>query len=269
MKEINWIIQTNLVKQEVIDAIKTALCFDNVKFEEVKIIPFSDSLPDIKSNADVVIFYGSSTLILNAYRDKRFSKGVFYSEHTFNVENYLMNWGARMLNYDSEVTTFSAFAKQRLDDSARWFLRPLSDDKSFSGTVMDFSAIKRMASELKKSNNPQLNTDTRISVSSVKIIEKEWRHFIVNKKVISSSRYMLNGELDISPADIPDELIAFVNTCCNQYVPHDVFVMDTALSNGKFFVVECNCFNGTGFYKHDIVKIIRSVNEYLYTTNIV
>ncbi len=268
MKQLNWILQTNLIKQEIVDNIKIALQLDSIRFEEVKIIPFSNELPTVQNVDFFNVFYGSTTLILNAYKDKRFSKGVFFDNYSFNIDNYLKYWGEKMLNYDCKLTTFSKFANEDHSENSEWFLRPNEDDKSFSGTVMRFADIIKMEGDLKDSNNPYLTTQTLISVSSPKVIEKEWRHFIVDKKVISSSRYMFNGQLDISPNDIPDELIKFVEQSCTQYVPHNVFVMDTAFCNDKFSIIECNCFNGTGFYKHDIVKIIRAVNKYLRNSSI-
>ncbi|TAF65019.1 MAG: DUF4343 domain-containing protein [Cytophagales bacterium] len=263
MKQLNWVLQSNLIKQEIIDNIKIALRLDNIKYEEVKIIPFSDELPDIQNPSFFNIFYGSTTLILNAYKDNRFSKGIFFDNNLFNTQNYLKYWGEGMLNYDSRLTTFPEFANEPHSENSEWFLRPNEDDKSFSGTVMSFKNVKKMACDLQNSNNPYLTSKTVISVSTPKTIQKEWRHFIVDKKVVSSSRYMFNRQFDISTTDIPAELIKFVEQRCNEYVPNSIFVMDTALCNDKFSIIECNCFNGTGFYKHDIVKIIRAVNEYL------
>ncbi len=268
MKQINWILQTNLIKPEIVDNIKIALSLDRIGFEEVITIPFSDELPIIKNPTLFNVFYGSTTLILNAYKDKRFSKGIFFDNNSFNIDNYLKYWGTKMLNCDSKLTTFPEFASESHPENSKWFLRPNEDDKSFSGTVMTFAEIKKMAIDLKDSNNPYLTTQTQISVSSPKIIEKEWRHFIVNKKVISSSRYMFNGQLNISTTDIPDELLNFIDKSCNEYVPHIIFVMDTAFCCGKFSIIECNCFNGTGFYNHDIVKIVRAVNSYLQKSTI-
>lgn len=46
-------------------------------------------------------------------------------------------------------------------------------------------------------------------------------------------------------------------------MPHDIFVMDVALYEGGYRIVECNCFNDTGFYDHDILTIVKNVNQYL------
>ncbi len=263
MDKIKWVLQANLINEQVADKIKEALKLDNIGFEEVKIIPFSSELPEIKSNANFTVFYGSTTLILNAYFDGRFSKGVFFDEQKFNIKNYNKVWGTKMLNYDQITSSLEKFSSAQHNQNSEWFLRPNDDYKSFSGTVMKFSEIQKFATNLIDSNNPYLSTQSIISFSTPKIITKEWRHFIVNKKIISSCRYLYNGQLDISDEDIPTDLLDFVMECCKEYTPHDIFVLDTALYKNDYFIIECNCFNGTGFYNHDIIKIIRAVNEYL------
>jgi len=64
----------------------------------------------------------------------------------------------------------------------------------------------------------------------------------------NSARYMRNGELNISTEDCPKEMIQFVEKCTAEFAPHDIFVMDVADTSNGFKIIECNCFNGTGFY---------------------
>ena len=45
-------------------------------------------------------------------------------------------------------------------------------------------------------------------------------------------------------------MIRFVESMCNIFTPHDVFVMDVCDIEGEYFVVECNCFNGSGVYNN-------------------
>lgn len=264
MKKLCWILQTNFVKPAVVKAIQSALEMGGIGCQEVKIIPFSDDLPELDIQADVFyVVYGSTTLILNAAKDERLRAGVFLDPKQFNTENYIRHWGKRMLNADGRIETLAGFANEAHDPASKWFVRPNEDDKAFSGAVMKFEEVKQFSKNLEDSNNPLLTQETLISVCLPKAIEKEWRHFIVDKKVVSSSRYMLYGELNISGEDIPEALIHFVEESCRIYAPHDIFVMDTALSGEDFRIIECNCFNGTGFYDHDITAIVREVNAFL------
>ncbi|MEO1514080.1 MAG: ATP-grasp domain-containing protein [Bacteroidota bacterium] len=262
MRTVHWVLQQNVINQTTLGQIKKALAKDGISFEEVKIIPFSDELPEIKESEALKIFYGSTTLVLNAHANGKYAEGIFYDKEVFSMKNYLEKWGAHMLNHDSEILTFQEivtgdFAKED------WFVRPILDDKSFSGRVMSFQEITTLEASLVESNNPYLNEKTLVLISKPKAIAKEWRHFIVDKEIVSSSRYAEFGHLSTSASDVPVDLLKFVNDRCQEYVPNDVFVMDVALCTGAYKIVECNCFNDTGFYRHDIEKIISVVNAYI------
>lgn len=63
--------------------------------------------------------------------------------------------------------------------------------------------------------------------------------------------------------DAPDGLIEFVERKANDYAPHEIFVMDLAQTKhvDQYKIIECNCFNGTGFYNHNITSIINAITE--------
>jgi hypothetical protein len=262
MEKIEWILQANLTKRDILNKIESVLSEDNIPFQEVIVIPFSIELPSIDATETFKIFYGSTTLMLNAYNDKRYSQGVFYND-SFTMQNYLRQWGDKMLNSDAIITTLQDFVSQGHDPETAWFVRPDEDNKAFSGAVMTFKELQDFFKEIKDSGNPHLPPDMLIAASEPKHIAKEWRNFIVNKEVISSCRYAQNNKLDISADDVPAEMINFTQDACRQYTPHDIFAMDVALVNEKYYIIECNCFNGTGFYENDIGKIIKSINQFL------
>lgn len=262
MKKLHWILQSNLIKESDFIEIKSALKADKITYEDVKVIPFSDNLPDIQKSDKFKVFYGSTTLILNAYANDHFKEGIFYEKEIFSLKNYFDQWGDHMLNFDSEILTFGDIVNGGYK-SANWFIRPIYDDKSFSGKVMSYNEIVEFERSLYSTNNPYLNQGTLVAISRPKSIDKEWRHFIIDKKVISSCRYAAFGELSKSSSDVPSDLIDFVHERCKEYVPNSIFVMDTALHNTNYKIVECNCFNDTGFYDHDIQLIIKKVNDSL------
>lgn len=257
---VKWIIQNNLIKPAILQEFRNAFTELNIDFEEVKSIPFSPNLPSFEAS-ETTIFYGSTSLIFNAYSQDKFKSGVFYSPDNFNVATYMKEWTDKMLNYDGIILKFSQFIKDEVDKKSEWFLRPNEDDKSFSGTVMTSTEIKDWYLRIKEIDNPVLNADTLIFASALKTITKEWRNFVVNGQVIDSSRYMLNGALNISREDCPNEMIEFVQKCTIEFSPHDIFVIDIAETLDGFKIIECNCFNGTGFYNHDIKKIVHSITN--------
>jgi ATP-grasp domain, R2K clade family 3 len=44
---------------------------------------------------------------------------------------------------------------------------------------------------------------------------------------------------------------------------NNVFVLDIGESDKHLFVIECNCFNSSGFYQSNIEKIIVDISNYM------
>lgn len=57
-------------------------------------------------------------------------------------------------------------------------------------------------------------------------------------------------------------VVSFAEARCREYTPHDVFVMDICLSGDHYYIIECGCMNGAGFYKADIGEIVKPVSRY-------
>jgi hypothetical protein len=55
----------------------------------------------------------------------------------------------------------------------------------------------------------------------------------------------------------------FVEDMCKIWTPAEVFVMDIGESLKNLYVIECNCFNSSGFYKSDLDKIIKDVSDFV------
>lgn len=128
---------------------------------------------------------------------------------------------------------------------------------------MNFAQIQEWTTRLEAADDVALNLDTPVLFGSPKTLTKEWRAFIVDGKVISASRYQLQGEPSLSAEDVPAGLVTFVEERCAEYQPHPIFVMDVALVDGNYFIIECNCFNGSGFYHCDIQQIVAAVTAFM------
>ena len=102
--------------------------------------------------------------------------------------------------------------------------------------------------------------DETIVVSDIKEIQEEYRFFIHKDKILASSRYMLNSE--VNPSNIVPE---FLTDCAKDYAklynPADIFVMDLAVTNEGIKIVEYNCWNASGFYHCNIRDLIFQINE--------
>ena len=260
---INWVLQTNLTKPNVLEAIKSALTATDESYEEITVIPFSTNPPEVKSKDAINIVYGSSTLMLNAYKNSELRKGLFYDPDKFTMQNYVNQWSDNLLNSDGQLIELGEICNLSSKPNQKWFIRPNDDEKGFSGKLIEFKELNEWIAKMNQLDSPEINNQRLAWISPPKTIEKEWRLFIVDDKIISSSRYMHNCQLDIDTNDNPIEMLSFAQNRINEYRLDNVYVMDIAEVNDEYKIIECNCFNGTGFYKHQIGQIVSAINDFV------
>lgn len=73
---------------------------------------------------------------------------------------------------------------------------------------------------------------------------------------------MENGILNENDIDVPVEMINFAKERIREYRLTDIYVMGIAEVIDEYKIIECDCFNGTGFYQHNIEKIIGAINDF-------
>lgn len=131
-------------------------------------------------------------------------------------------------------------------------------NKDFNNT------IKEWYNKLSSVADSNLSLENRIVVSEPYNIQTEWRLWIVEKRVVAASKYCERFRLQ-KEEGCPAEVVSFAEQRCREYTPHDVFVMDVCLSGEEYYIVECGCMNGAGFYKGNIEQIVKAVSGYFRT----
>jgi hypothetical protein len=265
MKQARWIIQNNLTSENDFNKMTEACKELGIESEGILVVPFSPEIPGFTKDDKINIYYGSTTLMYNIYHQMNKPAGLFFDEKTFSMENYINVWGDYMLNSEAKITTFKEFCKENHPDDVNFFIRPDADDKSFSGDVKTFAEIRSFIEGSTKFDNVILTENTKILVSTPYNITKEWRNYIVNGKVVTSSMYRKNFKLHKDGNDIPEDMIKFVEDRCKEYMPHKIFAMDIALCGGDYYIIECGCLNSVGLYHSDIKKMINEVTNYIIT----
>lgn len=263
MRDIRWVIQSNLISEDDYNRMSEICKEIGVESEGITVIPFSPVIPDFTNDEKTNIYYGSTTLMYNLYHQRNKPVGLFFDEDTFTMENYLNRYKEHMLTSDGKITTFKEFSVENHSGDSLWFMRPNADDKSFNGVVKTFSEAKNFIQNSIKYDNVILTEDTKILVGSPWNIEKEWRNYIVDGRVITSSLYQKNFRLKKDGNDIPQDMINFVEDRCKEYVPHAIFAMDIALCGGEYYIIECGCLNSVGLYHSDVKKMIVAVTNWI------
>jgi uncharacterized protein YuzB (UPF0349 family) len=262
-----WVIQTNLLDQLQIDEMKDAILKAGGIVVGATVIPFSDG---VGLSAEIigtdVIPYGS-TKLTHLGVSRKWS-GVYFNDD-FCTTAWNLN-RTDMLNQNGKEMTVRqliSFADENYDiereSDVQLFIRPVNDLKEFNGTVTTVREIRMWMSSV-DSGNFSFSEDTMVALSAPVELIAEQRWFIVDGKVIDGSQYRQQGYhvLTHIPEEQWPELYGRMQKLADVWLPCTTCVMDLAiLEDHSVKVIEFNCINSSGFYKHDVQKIVNALNK--------
>jgi len=256
---IRLVMQNNLISENDLGQVQQACLEAGAQVQEIRVVPFSEDIPEFTYNRKN-LYYGSTTLMYNIYTQLNEPIGLFYDEDKYSIENYIKQWGERMLNDGGMFMTVAEFLDDKgIDPDANIFVRPDADSKSFDGQVGTEYEIHQMFQRMIQYEGG-VTENTKIYAGPAYNIVKEWRLFIVGGEIITSSRYRDNFNLSKSRDDAPEGMLKFARECIDIYKPHENFAMDIAsTSDGDYYIIECGCLNSVGFYHADINKLFKSI----------
>ncbi|WAX21556.1 hypothetical protein [Stenotrophomonas phage RAS14] len=265
MKKVAWVIQTNLLQDSTVLGVWNSAKELGCDTHEAIIIPFQEEMGNeeelmaIPVDDVTVIPYGSCKLarISNA----RGWKGNCYVDETFRTDVWLRERDD-MLNKDAVMMMVKDTEQYLKDvpDDEEFFIRPVKDLKSFSGSVAEAHDIRNWMNST-KSGNFSFTEDTEIIIAPIQKLYSESRFFIVGGKVVDGSYYRMGGSLQVSAIKQP-EMYELAQTFADKWLPHECCVMDLAETDDGYRVIEFNTINSSGFYEHDIRKIVTAMTEW-------
>lgn len=259
MKPI-WAIQANAVDAGQARAVKQAVLDYGGRVMDIDVFPSTNT---IISSGDYtnpipcnIIPYGSTALVEMAHQ--RGWKGVFRNDN-FSVPVWMKN-RRDMLNGDSQHMTVADLMKfmRGFDSDKKLFIRPLDGVKAFTGCVFTVGELRaaKQSGMLGRFTFPE---ELSISVAEPKIILHETRWFIVNGRVIDGAVFRARGGVGFHIGNT--EEIAEAQALADIWLPHETCVMDVVNTFDGEFVGEFNKLNSSGFYHHDIPKIVAAVMD--------
>jgi hypothetical protein len=197
-----------------------------------------------------------------AAKELGWTPGAFMND-SFDMSILCQKYGKNALNYDAEFCTFGTIPKF----TGTKFLRPCLDTKSFTGTLVESVELEtwKLGVEGISDGYTTLDMNTPVLVASPKELDAEARFFIVNGNVVTGSWYRQSGRqwrkrIDCSNY-VPSPIVEFVEERIFEWEPDRAFVMDIAISEGEYKVIEINCLNSSGWYDCDISRIVGAVDE--------
>jgi hypothetical protein len=256
-----WILQTAIheVEREVIAKILTE---ENIPFKNVKLRPFTHNVQGLPKNyRDMpIVPYGSVNLSM--WGKKKGLKGVWWNDN-LNFEVQRAVFGNHMLNGDSEIHPFGNiphFEGER-------FIRPVDDGKAFTGEIIDTNNLVAWQDRIFyfKGDSP-IAPETKVQVSTVKSIFREYRFFVVKGRMITGSMYNEDNKLIRRALDKQDDIVVdYAQKMIDIWSPDEVAVIDIAVLNDSLDmkIIEFNNPNASGLYKSDFRAYARAIESVL------
>lgn len=262
--EITWLIQTTFLDNTQIAKVWYVAESLGCTVLSASVIPFDDNvyIEDEHRLTQNVIPYGSIKLA-RVTKDKNYKLHFFdQDKFSYTLHNKMRN---DMLNSTMIQTTLDnvceLFENTELDDKV--FARPLHDNKIFNGGPMKRKDLIDWVSKLKQDKEHQKFLHSEIMIDQLRSIKSESRFFIVDGKVSDGSYYKKNGKLFSMHIGEDDKIYKIAQEKAKGWLPYNCVVMDIAeLEDDEYRIVEFNNINSSGFYDHDITKIVTDLTQY-------
>lgn len=231
-----WIYNTPLLEKEKITAMMTYA--RHIGIETLEIQPTTDLFP---LKPDFV--FGSKNLVMMAsdmWPESVHYKSIGMSERlnsTFGADNVLnpVFTDGYVRSMKSEEPMFVTFFDHR---------KPRVASKN---DIADM--VLRLETQPWKP----------VRYAPVQKILAEYRFFVVNRQIVTQSRYALNGEMSIS-RHVPDWVQEWADGMADRIDGY--YVLDVADTPGGLRVIETNTLNMSGLYDCDIVRLTHALKEY-------
>lgn len=259
---MHFIIQRNISDYDLNRFIQAI--GDKHTYETFYHIPFDTSYPNLDNKEKLFVYAASSVTdqIMIDYEDTLEFKGVFNHTSAININAIYnktpdMMWTTRINGGD---ITLEQASKLELTDSVSFFARPEIDDKLFSGQV--FQQYDLALTAKKMIDADETLRYRRLFVGLVDQPEYEYRLFVVSGKVVTASKYRVDGF--VYPTNgCPNDVKEFAEKFYTRQRLPSACVIDigTRSIDNKIGVIEVNSINNSGFYDCDLRKLVDSLDE--------
>lgn len=268
-----WIVQSNLFREENYESMLEALKRLEVPHQIVKVLPLADQHlePEPVIPTGSSIFVCGSTKLMRIAKERGWEPGSFMNAN-MRSEAWDAALGADLLNHGAIVGEFGSI---EFPYDGEWFIRPCEDGKAFTGKTFYKYEFDRWRAHMLDSAGVVVNErfervkqygvkpDTPVAISKFRKIFREYRFFVVDRKIITGSMYTMGGK-SVTDGNIDIDADLYVRRIVDLWQPSRAFVVDIAITADGPKVVEYNCINCSGFYACDTAKIVDAVEQMGY-----
>lgn len=191
--------------------------------------------------------------------------GAYYSEKSYRCSQYMHQLPSEwLLNCGHVFAPWGDFSKRPewfydLYGKSSLFVRPDSGAKSFTGLVIERSGCEHEISALRQL--ARVPDDELCLICPATNVGDEYRFVICHRRVISGSRYMSDGQINVSEYVDPDCWAMAERVAAHRFQVDIAYTCDVTLSDGMPKIVELNAFSTSGLYACDPKMVYHAVIE--------
>jgi hypothetical protein len=202
---------------------------------------------------DRIFVYGSVGFVRRCLNSS-LRKYVAFDQDCLAASQWVSEFGSLALNQAGRIIEFEAVRK--LLELGPMHLRPDNHEKAFTGAVFTPEGWDEIVETRSLSDIPGL----KCWASPVQEIKAEYRCFIVGGRPVEISLYRKDGIADRVRVE-DKEIFQMVQRLCDIHLPMPTVVMDVALTDDGYKVIEFNPIHGSGWYAVDIGRVLEAVMQ--------
>lgn len=195
-----------------------------------------------------VLPIGSVQMVRHLKASPSLGKYMLYSEEAFSTAYWTAIFGPRAVNHRGREATVAEVTVM-LAAGEKLHVRPDHEDKAFIAAVFDKDSWKTVCEER------YLPESLVCWASPVVELHGEWRCWVIGGKVIEISQYRKDG-VHHRTREVAPEVWAAAQSLADSYIPAPCVVLDVALTDSGYQVLEFNPIHGSGWYAADVDKIL-------------
>lgn len=247
-----WIVQEDLFIDNKRGALLETLARLDIPCVQVK-VSNNTITPNIPDDTIPIITNGSIMLSKIA-QSRNWAPGSLFNDN-FSYQMWAPQYKDLLLNKDAVFSTLGEadFAADRL------FVRPMLDTKAFNGKVFNRNEFLQLQDASLKGETKAPKPDTPIVLAQPKTIGQEHRHYIVDGKVVTSSRYKLSGQPNFKEG-ADDAVLDVVNHAISLWQPSRAFVLDTYIAGDEIGIVEIGGICHAGLYEANLMQLVNALD---------
>lgn len=243
----------------------TVEALDKLGYEWINfgLIPFTTEITNLEAfPKDRVVIPLSGTKLMDLWQSNLLPHNweVWYDSRL--MDQYFARSILRyhMLNADSAVYMYKNVIDMTFPDDR--FVKPTNDFKVFAGATLPAGTSLR--DYLETINHQEVDTDENILVAPIHNLDREFRCFVVDNRVIDIGEYRSHAGIKAKLVDTPTYAAVkdYVESIGIDIDVACVDVCEVLNDDGSFReykIVESNCFHCSGMYKVDRARVFEAL----------